>query len=79
MQQVDIFLNGTRDYTKIEGSTGPLVYPAGHLYVYTALSYITDHGKEIRSAQYIFAVIYILNLVAVFRLYHKLKTVSTRR
>lgn len=28
MQEVEGFLNGTYDYTKLEGSTGPLVYVA---------------------------------------------------
>lgn len=35
MQQVEAFLGGERDYTKIVGQTGPVVYPAGHLYIYT--------------------------------------------
>ena len=26
MQEVEGFLNGTYDYTKLEGATGPLVY-----------------------------------------------------
>ncbi|KAG8053203.1 hypothetical protein GUJ93_ZPchr0001g31486 [Zizania palustris] len=30
-----------RDYTKIEGDTGPLVYPAGFLYVYSAIKFLT--------------------------------------
>lgn len=28
MQEVEGFLNGTYDYTKLEGATGPLVYVA---------------------------------------------------
>ncbi|KAI1719727.1 ALG3 protein [Ditylenchus destructor] len=30
MQQVKVYINGERNYTKIEGPTGPIVYPAGH-------------------------------------------------
>ena len=29
MQEVEGFLNGTYDYTKLEGATGPLVYVTG--------------------------------------------------
>lgn len=31
MQEVEGFLNGTYDYMKLKGGTGPLVYPAGLL------------------------------------------------
>jgi hypothetical protein len=39
--KVDAFRDGERDYTKIEGDTGPLVYPAGFLYVYSAIKFLT--------------------------------------
>lgn len=29
MQEVEGVVNGTWDYTKLRGDTGPLVYPAG--------------------------------------------------
>jgi hypothetical protein len=47
--KVDTFLEGERDYTKIEGDTGPLVYPAGFLYVYSAVKFIT--GGQVFPAQ----------------------------
>jgi len=46
---VDAFLEGGRDYTKIEGDTGPLVYPAGFLYVYSAIKFLT--GGQVFPAQ----------------------------
>jgi len=46
---VDAFLEGERDYTKIEGDTGPLVYPAGFLYVYSAIKFLT--GGQVFPAQ----------------------------
>lgn len=41
MQQVNLFWEGERDYYKIQGDTGPLVYPAGHLWVYSALRWVS--------------------------------------
>ncbi|RWW79097.1 hypothetical protein BHE74_00012640 [Ensete ventricosum] len=38
---VDGFLGGERHYTKLKGDTGPLVYPAGFLYVYSAIKFLT--------------------------------------
>ncbi|KAJ8497239.1 hypothetical protein OPV22_007791 [Ensete ventricosum] len=45
MSQVDGFLGGERDCTKLKGDTGPLVYPAGFLYVYSAIKFLT--GGEV--------------------------------
>jgi alpha-1,3-mannosyltransferase len=71
MQEVEGFLAGERDYTKLRGDTGPLVYPAGFLYVFAALRRITESGSNIFLAQCIFIGIYILNLAVVLALYTK--------
>lgn len=65
MQQVEQYHDGERDYTLIKGDTGPLVYPAAHVYIYSILHGVTDGGKNILMAQVIFAGVYlaILNLV----------------
>lgn len=49
--QVSGFLGGERDYINLKGDTGPLVYPAGFLYVYSAIQYVT--GGEVYAAQVI--------------------------
>ncbi|XP_022770932.1 dol-P-Man:Man(5)GlcNAc(2)-PP-Dol alpha-1,3-mannosyltransferase isoform X2 [Durio zibethinus] len=49
MSQVSGFLGGERDYKNLKGDTGPLVYPAGFLYVYSAIRYIT--GGQVFPAQ----------------------------
>ncbi|KAG9297597.1 hypothetical protein G9A89_007672 [Geosiphon pyriformis] len=71
MQEVSGYLQGERDYTKINGDTGPLVYPAGFLYVYSALYYITSGGLDVRTGQYIFAALYLFTLLIVFGIYSK--------
>ena len=75
MSEVGGFLNGTYDYTKLEGATGPLVYPAGFVYIFSGLFYITDFGLNIKRAQLIFAGFYLLNLALVFYIYYKVKIV----
>ncbi|DBB15846.1 TPA: hypothetical protein ACH3X3_004039 [Trebouxia sp. C0006] len=68
MQQVQTFLQGERDYALIKGQTGPLVYPAGFLYIYSALYQMTA-GGNIMLAQTIFAFIYLANQAVVMQLY----------
>eukprot|EP01032_Pedospumella_encystans_P011344 gene11344-13193_t len=69
MEEVEGFLDGERDYTKIQGNTGPLVYPAGFLYIFTVLRWATNNGTNIFAAQCIFGVIYILTQAVVMALY----------
>nr|XP_022343201.1 dol-P-Man:Man(5)GlcNAc(2)-PP-Dol alpha-1,3-mannosyltransferase-like [Crassostrea virginica] len=71
MQEVEGVVNGTYDYTKLKGDTGPLVYPAGFVYIYLALYYITSYGHNIRLGQYLFAGLYILSLIVLFDIYRK--------
>jgi len=70
MQQVDMFLSGERDYSKIEGETGPLVYPALHLYIYTALRNAFG-TTNIVPVQYGFAALYIATLALVSIIYRR--------
>ncbi|XP_042883514.1 lethal(2)neighbour of Tid protein-like [Penaeus japonicus] len=71
MQEVEGVVNGTWDYTKLRGDTGPLVYPAGFVYIFLGLYKITSNGANVRLAQYIFAAFYVITLVLVFRIFHK--------
>lgn len=73
MQQVARYLAGERDYVKIYGDTGPLVYPAAHVYIYRALFAVTDEGRDIRSAQYIFIGLYLATLLLVVQCYRAAK------
>jgi alpha-1,3-mannosyltransferase len=69
MQQVSLYQSGERDYIKIEGDTGPLVYPAGHVYVYSLLYDVTDGGRDILLGQILFAILYLLTLAIVMACY----------
>ncbi|KAF8938987.1 dolichyl-P-Man:Man(5)GlcNAc(2)-PP-dolichol alpha-1,3-mannosyltransferase [Dissophora ornata] len=75
MQEVSGYLKGETDYMKLRGDTGPLVYPAGFVYVYSALYYLTDLGTDILKGQWIFMGLYLLTLGVVFSIYATDKTV----
>lgn len=42
MEEVEGFLGGELDYMKLKGGTGPLVYPAGFVYLFSAIRWITN-------------------------------------
>uniref|UniRef100_H3ATY4 Dol-P-Man:Man(5)GlcNAc(2)-PP-Dol alpha-1,3-mannosyltransferase n=1 Tax=Latimeria chalumnae TaxID=7897 RepID=H3ATY4_LATCH len=75
MDEVEGVINGTYDYTALKGDTGPLVYPAGFVYIFAVLYYITERGVNIRLGQYLFAVFYLITLLLVFRIYNRAKKV----
>ena len=52
-------------------------YPAGFVYLFSGLYYLTDHGTNIKLGQYVFAVLYLIMLLLVFNIYRKTKIVST--
>ncbi|XP_066931525.1 dol-P-Man:Man(5)GlcNAc(2)-PP-Dol alpha-1,3-mannosyltransferase-like [Clytia hemisphaerica] len=71
MDEVEGFLNGTLDYTKLEGGTGPLVYPAGFVYIFSGLYYLTDHGENIKLGQYFFCGLYLVFISVIFYIHYK--------
>ena len=73
MEQVALYLSGELDYVKLKGSTGPLVYPAGHVYIYSVLYKLTDQGRNIFTAQLVFTGVYLLTLGIVLAVYLKAK------
>lgn len=69
MQQVSLYVSGERDYPSIKGSTGPIVYPAAHVYIYTFLYHLTDEGRDILLGQILFAALYLATLIVVIACY----------
>ena len=65
MEQVSLYLSGERNYINLVGGTGPLVYPAAHVYIYRFLYYLTNSGTDIRLAQYLFMGLYLDTLALV--------------
>lgn len=76
MQEVEgVVVNGTLDYGQLKGDTGPLVYPAGFVYVFSMLYFLTEFGKNIKTGQYIFVVLYLINIYLVFKIHERSKKV----
>ncbi|KAK6531533.1 dolichyl-P-Man:Man(5)GlcNAc(2)-PP-dolichol alpha-1,3-mannosyltransferase [Arthrobotrys megalospora] len=71
MEQVSQYRAGERDYRNIKGGTGPLVYPAGHVYIYNWLYSLTDGGVQRERVQAVFWVAYMATLWLVMACYRK--------
>ena len=69
LAQARVFQSGERNYNKIIGPSGPCVYPALHLYIYSALDYIA--GDDLRAAQICFAGVYLVTLGTVMQCYRR--------
>ncbi len=53
-------------------------YPAGFVYIYSGLYYLTDQGENIKLAQWTFAALYLVNLAIVLSIYCRLAKVQHR-
>uniref|UniRef100_A0A0G4FVH6 dolichyl-P-Man:Man5GlcNAc2-PP-dolichol alpha-1,3-mannosyltransferase n=1 Tax=Chromera velia CCMP2878 TaxID=1169474 RepID=A0A0G4FVH6_9ALVE len=73
MQEVEFFLNGERNYYNMYGDTGPLVYPAGFVYIYSALYRWCDSGSDIGFAQQLFVWLNVVHLLLVILAHRKSK------
>ncbi|KAG7092366.1 hypothetical protein E1B28_008725 [Marasmius oreades] len=71
MIHVQLYDKGQRDYSRITGPTGPLVYPAGHLWIHLALERITSGGTLIPLAQKIYTALYLISLALSCAIYGK--------
>ena len=71
MQEVEGFLAGELNYENLKGDTGPLVYPAGFVYIYTGLRWLTNGGINIWTAQCIFTGLYLATVGTVALLYRR--------
>eukprot|EP01126_Amoeba_proteus_P003306 TRINITY_DN1109_c0_g1_i2.p1 TRINITY_DN1109_c0_g1~~TRINITY_DN1109_c0_g1_i2.p1 ORF type:complete len:355 (+),score=20.03 TRINITY_DN1109_c0_g1_i2:206-1270(+) len=69
MSEVEGVHNGTFDYIQLKGDTGPLVYPGGFVLVFYLLYWLTDQGKNIYLAQFLFLFLYVAVQALVFAIY----------
>lgn len=66
-----VFHKGERDYAKIRGDSGPLVYPAGHVAVFGAFHWLTKGGAGLWMAQQAFAIFYSVTQAVVMLLFYR--------
>lgn len=69
MEQIKIIKNGELNYANIFGRTGPLVYPAGHVWIYRFLSWLTYDTQNVPLGQAFFGWLYVVTLFIVFGIY----------
>ena len=85
-------VHGDWDYMHLRGDTGPLVYPAGFVWLYGGLRWLTGggvdaatgaalspDGADIRAAQYVFAAMYVATQACVFLLYQRASAGASSR
>eukprot|EP00940_MAST-03C_sp_MAST-3C-sp2_P003212 g3212.t1 len=67
-------------YSDLRGETGPLVYPAGFVWIYAGLRWIAGgDGSDIRTAQYVFLGMYVVTLATVLAVYYRAFARSSAR
>ncbi|KAG8678212.1 dolichyl-P-Man:Man(5)GlcNAc(2)-PP-dolichol alpha-1,3-mannosyltransferase [Ceratobasidium sp. 394] len=73
MIQTKLYIDRERDYSKITGPTGPVVYPAGHVHIHHFLYNLTQGGsiKYLPTVQQIYAGLYLLTMALTFMVYRK--------
>ncbi|KAF8652752.1 hypothetical protein AX16_004249 [Volvariella volvacea WC 439] len=74
MVQVEVYRKGQLDYSKILGPTGPLVYPAGHLWIHDFLYALTNRGHNVYLAQQIYAALYVVSLTLLCAIYKRTRS-----
>ena len=72
MQEVGGYEDGERDYMNLKGDTGPLVYPAGFVHLFSWLKSIT--GGKVVMAQAVFAILYLATHFVVMAIYIRTKS-----
>lgn len=74
MEQIAmIYEEGNYNYLEIRGGTGPLVYPAGHVFIYRILNHFTNGMDDIEKGQQIFRYLYLVTLLVQYVCYFTLE------
>ncbi|KAH3685779.1 hypothetical protein WICPIJ_003242 [Wickerhamomyces pijperi] len=73
MEQISLIQSGELDYENIYGGTGPLVYPAGHVFIYKILSVLTSGTENVGAGQGIFGYLYTFTQCLTFMVFANLE------
>lgn len=69
MQQIALIDEGEKDYSQVTGDTGPIVYPAGYVSVYSFIRWMTRGGQDMNVAQAFFGYVLTFNNLLVVLAY----------
>ncbi|CCK68668.1 dolichyl-P-Man:Man(5)GlcNAc(2)-PP-dolichol alpha-1,3-mannosyltransferase KNAG_0B02260 [Huiozyma naganishii CBS 8797] len=74
MEQIDMIVKDKNlNYAEIRGGTGPLVYPAGHVWIYRFMYWVTNGMEDLAMGQQFFRYLYIGTLFFQLLTYYELQ------
>ncbi len=69
MQQITQIEQGELNYDNIGGDTGPIVYPAGYIFIYSWMKELTKGMQSLTTGQEAFRLLYLMSLALTFLIY----------
>jgi len=64
-------MNGSADYSKLEGETGPIQYPAASLYIYSLVNWLTGYNITKEYMSNIHVIVDMMRMWLLVRIYKK--------
>lgn len=70
-EQSMIYMNGSADYSKLIGDTGPIQYPAASLYLYSFFNLMTNYNINKHNMSDIHIVLDVFRMWLLVRIYKR--------
>ena len=69
VEQSEIYMKKTNDYSKLIGDTGPIQYPAASLYIYSFFNWLTNFNVNKQFMSDVHILIDMLRMWLIIRIY----------